>query len=688
MLTIHTPIELTADPSMLKLNHNFEERLTGNYRIIGSGFEPEDMLHFLSEPPEVYLEEGGMTALIENQKIVENRNLKLDVINNVINRILVSDTYRMTYQDQVFIESVLNKMGITDVREFIRQVQNSKEETQNVQYLTDLYWSQQESISQLLEYRKLRAKQGEKKSKEAAEDRAEDGLWLHQSILNRLQTAVVYQEVKNYISAASNRHQSITRTEMQISEQNITVQNLLLNKLRNYTHMEEQPLVYHYLNTYELGDEWTIKEDNSRIVNRMVEAVLLNALHQMYALRVNELHKQKNLWYQLAGSIYQATENTYKRFLTFHEQSFLSPHEADTYIRQVHQYQKNEIKAIRQLYEETQHSTIERENGNIPPREGLVHLDSFQAEEEFSESHPREASDVVTKTVEETKLHGQQIRSITREESLLREQLEQINQKNIRNLELLSRLRLQGKEEQGQRRINQARAREDALLALTNPEEVLLTYLESETVTNRQETVEKERLKQVFGEETIRILETLEKYQKSPRYAANPDLQAQGEAMLQRDILFREQAFATELEHHVSEKEQETVHRMEELQLFREHYPKQVQEIHRSTGERIDRIELIHKLEENTLDEEFLEEIRGIQRVKKVENEQTTQTVIEQNHTQEVINTQIHDFQTRQNEELLRMVTDKVQNQLGSISEQIYGKLEKRMDMERRRRGL
>ena len=84
----------------------------------------------------------------------------------------------------------------------------------------------------------------------------------------------------------------------------------------------------------------------------------------------------------------------------------------------------------------------------------------------------------------------------------------------------------------------------------------------------------------------------------------------------------------------------------------------------------------------------MLEEMRNMAQTRKIENVQNMQTVIEKNTTQEVVNTRIHDFQKTQNEELIRMVTDRVQNQLGSMSEQIYGKLEKRMDMERRRRGL
>ena len=688
MLTIHTPIELTVDPSMLTINDNFTKRLTGNYQMIGNGLEPEDMLHFLSEPPEVYLAEGGMTALIENNKIVENQNLKFDVINNVLNRILVSDTYRMTYQDQVFIQSVLNKMGITDVKEFIRQVQNSKEEIKNVSYLTDLYWNQQETVSQLLEYRKLRTEQKEEKEEETEQRQTEDGLWLHQEIMNRLKTAAVYQEVKNYISGDTQQFRNITAEQMQISEQNVVVQNILLNKLRNYTRIEEQPLVYHYLNTYELGDEITSREGDKQTVNQLVQAVLLNALHQMYALKVEELMKKDHVWYRLADSIYQATENTIQRFVAYHDQTFISEKQADSYSKQVQQYQRNEIKAIEQLYEETQQTVIQKQEGRTPPEVGFVYPDDEPQEEGLAESVNRTAPEMISQTIEKTQVHGQQIQSLTRQETLLKEQLEQINQNNIRNLKLLSELNLREQEEKKPERINRIKAREDALQALREPEEVLMTYLESETVKERQESLEKTRLKQIFGEETIRIFETLEKYQKSPRYLESVGTTGQGEAMLLKDIRLNEQSSQTELIHKSDKLQRETIHELENTQIVREYLPEQVNQVRRETQKQIDRIELVHKQEETTLEEEFLEEMRHIARTTKVDNEQTTQTLIEKNTTQEVINTQIHDFQAQKNEELVRMVTDKVQNQLGSISEQIYGKLEKRMDMERRRRGL
>ena len=687
MLTIHTPIELTVNPSMLTINDNFAERLTGNYQVIGNHLEPEDMLHFLSQPPEIYLAEGGMTSLVEENKITENQNLKLDVINNVLNRILVSDTYQMTYQDQVFIQSVLKKMGITDVQEFIRQVQNSKEETKNVSYLTDLYWSQQETISQLLEYRKMSAEQQKEKAEEEKQRPSEEGLWLHQEILNRLKTAVVYQEIKNYISAASHHMNRISSAEMQISEQNITVQNMLLNKLRNYTRIEQQPLVYHYLNTYELGDEFISREGDQKTVHQLVQAVLLNALHQMYALKIEELLRQDHLWYRLAGSIYQATENTLQRFVAYHGQTYLSEKQADVYQKQVQQYQKNEIKAIEQLYEENSQTVLRTIQAPAAEME-LFYPESQAGEEGVEKPDAAAIPEILSQTIEKTEVHGQQIQSMTRQEILLKEQLEQVNQNNIRNLQLLSELHLTAGQEEKPNRINRAKAREDALQALTNPEEVMLTYLERETETERRESVEKVQLKQIFGEQTLRIFETLEKYQKTPQYLTGAGTSGQGEALLQKDIRIQEQQHRSELIHKSLDQQQETIRELENTQLIRTYLPEQVNQVRRETQKQVNQMELVHKQQETSLEEEVLEEMRNMAQTRKIENVQNIQTVIEKNTTQEVVNTKIHDFQKTQNEELIRMVTDRMQNQLGSMSEQIYGKLEKKMDMERRRRGL
>ena len=688
MLTIHTPIELTVNPSILQLNDNFTQRLTGNYKMIGNGLEPGDMLHFMSEPPEVYLAEGGMTALIDNKTIYENQNLKMDVINNVLNRILVSDTYDMTYQDQVFIESVLKKIGVTDVKEFIHQIQNIRQEMKNVNRLTDLYWSESETLSQLLEYRQEQAKRTIKPGEEGAEDGETAQLWLHQSIMNRLQTGAVYQELRNYLSATVNHHNTIGGSEMQISEQTVTAQNILLNKLKNYTTMEEQPLVYHYINTYEMGDETQVNERHTQTVSQMVQAVLLNALHQMYAIRTQELLTQDNVWYELAGTLYQAAENTYQRFEAYHGRSYISKRDADTYSRTVQQYQRNEIQAIEQFFTENRADIVNRIGDRLPDAEMVYQEpDAQEAEQEDSgyQSQPQQNIE----NVQKTEIHGQQIQSLTRQEQLLKQQLEQINQNNIRNSQFLQQLSETPIEGREGGRINRESAKRDALKALTQPQEVLLSYLESQTREEQREVVTHEHLTKIFGKDTVKIFETLEKYQKTPELmTASGQVVPDAAGMLIRDINLQNQEKQMELVHNTQELLEETVHETQTTQVLNEYLPQQVKQIRRETQANVSRVELLHRQEETTLEEEMLEEIRGLHRNTRVQNEQITEQVIESSTTQEIINNRVTEFQARQNEELARIISDKVQRQLGDLSEQVYGKLEKRMDTERRRRGL
>ena len=689
MLTIHTPIELTVNPSMLHSNDNFTQRLIGNYQIIGNGLEAEDMLHFISQPPEIYLAQGGMTSLIEQQSVVENQNLKLDVINNVMNRIVTADTYQMTYQDQVFIESVLKKMGVTDVRMFLHQVENIRQEIKNVSRLTDLYWSRSELLSRLREYRQVQAEGEQKQQEDEADREKEEVLYLHQEIMNRLQTGVIYQEIRNYLSSSANHFQKISKEEMQIGEQTITAQNILLNKLKNYTMMEEQPLVYHYLNAYELGDEIRVRENQTRIVNEMVQAVLLNAVHQMYALRTEELSRQDNVWYQLAGSIYQATENTLQRFLNYQEQHFLSEKDADIYSKTVQQYQRNEIQAIEQYLTNTGSGA-----GRLSPMlQNMVEPDSpllyAEADEPVEEAFPREESGSLTQNIQTTQIHGQQIQSLTRQENLLKQQLEQINQNNMKNSQLLQQFILPGEATPQDGRINRTKAREDALRAISSPEEVLLTYMESETSQIQRERIEKENLVRVFGEDTIKIFETLEKYQKTPRLMTESGVvMPNATDMLLRDIRAQEARTEKEIIHETKEMTQETIHEQETRQLLREYLPEHVTQLRQETQKRLDRVELVHKKQEDSLEEEVLEQLRQMQRTTHVDNVQTKEQVIERNTTQEIINSRINEFQVNQNEELARLISEKVQRQLGNLSEQVYGKLEKRMDTERRRRGL
>ena len=106
MLTLKAPLELKCNAAMISSHETFYHRITGNYGLLSAGIVKEDLLHVVSAPLELYLEEGGGVRIAENTHIENRQETKLEIINNVLNRITVMEEASLTYQDRVFITDV------------------------------------------------------------------------------------------------------------------------------------------------------------------------------------------------------------------------------------------------------------------------------------------------------------------------------------------------------------------------------------------------------------------------------------------------------------------------------------------------------------------------------------------------------------------------------------------------------
>lgn len=60
----------------------------------------------------------------------------------------------------------------------------------------------------------------------------------------------------------------------------------------------------------------------------------------------------------------------------------------------------------------------------------------------------------------------------------------------------------------------------------------------------------------------------------------------------------------------------------------------------------------------------------------------------EKTQVEEIVRSKMKEMKGKQEEEMARMINQQVRRQFDTLSEKVYGKLEKRMDAERRRRGL
>ena len=692
MLTMGQPIQLKTRKPMDTLGDGFAERIIGNYQMLEEQMTPSDMLHFISAPPELYTEEAGMAPLVNQQTNVNTQNMTLQLVNNVLNRILVSDSLQMTYQDRVFVENVLNKIGVTDVQEFIRQVRLMKEETKNTRELLRLYHSDNQVLRTLREYR---AEEREKERAEGRESEETEQVRLERQtreIWNRLHTEEIYREMSNLVSIRYGSPVRITRQEMQLSEQSISAEYLTLNRMRSETFSRNQDLVYNRINTYEAGEGDQITENYEETVSSMVKAVLLNAISQIYHMRYSELTTHAANWKWLTDAIHVNAQNTFQRFESYHNQLRLSKEEKNEYHETLQNYERREITALQSLFEHTEEVTVNRpEIRNLTENEL-----EYRTEVNLTEEPGRieETFRELTEQQETEHKHVYKISEKKREQEI-RKQLELINQQNLERIEKLRSL-TQEEKKTAPPKIDRKRAKKDALRALENPEEVLMEYLETPTKESETERIETERLKEILGADTVQILETLKGYQEHPERYPNVTT-SEGQAMnyLMQDIRSQEEPESevrpaevpellhTRIREESSREVQKVLKETERFQTERVPFsPRQVEAVR-------EEVELFHKQNETAFSEEFLEELeernrRNIQS----ETRTTTEQIQETNHVDRLVTNKVNELKLAQDQDIERIVSQNVRRQLNSLSDQVFTKLEKRMDAERRRRGI
>lgn len=788
MLTLKAPIQLSMRPAMVKTNDSMGRRIEANYQVLASTLSPENMLHFITDSAEVYMEGESMTSLVTVNNRINHQRINVELINNVMNRILLAERNSMSYQDRVFVDMVLNRMGITDVKQFMHQVTLMKSNTVNMSHLLELYTKDGDVIEELSQYMKntklqqmttklqpqrlihtnttidmsrqvtqsnlmqtqellsykeevnedihsvvdeyineqqqhihnavtnqentTKVNQKSRSEEHILQQQLEENtienttklqqletqidqtaqtdvrleqqvrqlqqevqkeeqppqyqdshyeLWLHQNILNRLDTGSIYQEIENYYKPATDTNRYIDINEYMVSEQWMQSQNIQLNQIKNKISYRNEPLEYRMFNTYELGDEQQeITEQN--VTNELVEAVVLNALNQSYALRHNEINSRSDQWYDLTDSMQQNISNTMNRYEQYHNQEKTSIEAADIYNRAIQQEYTNEIEAIEQLYENHASTTLHTEGS--PTTQTLVYQ-------------------------QENQLHGQQIQYLTKEEELLKQQLEQVQITNENKQHQLHQI-INKIEPQAKLQINRAKAMEDARKALENPHKVVMEYLEKENSVERYEKETKKQLEKVIDPKVMQIFQQIEEYHKNPQLSQGSI--SANEAALETLILDTEKKEISAPEQYNENVIQNETAKTKELRS-KELTSRIEKLVHKETTDRTytttpGQAEMLHKVTENGISEEVLEELKNVNRTVNRNVEEYTEQLQENQEIHRTHTNYVNHIELQDNQEISTMVANQVKDQIGNLSEQVYRRLEKRMDTEKRRRGL
>ena len=438
MLTIKSPIKISANPSMVSIDDTFAMRVEANYNVLASSLSPENMLHLITQKQDILMEGDSMTSIVSVDNHINRQQINMELINNVMNRILVADEQKLSYQDRVFIDNVLNRIGITDVKQFMNQVSVLKQSTINVNKLLALYDNKNTEIQQLKQYfKQINIDNSSSQDNKTVEEHSSD-MWLHQEILNRLQTGDIYNELESHFRNIQNEEHYIDNGELSISEQYLQAKSITLNNVRNDITSKNTPLEYRVFNSYELGTAEENNTEENNIQNSYIEAVVLNAVKNVYSLRSEKIENNNHVWYGLIQSIQNTAENTLKRFEHMHEHISVTSENVEQYNKQVQTNMQNEIMSLEALHNSYSHSDISNSivNNDEFSESTMLHAENINNLEEIQTSDVQEQISNIKNIISENNISEILIKQYAQEvhnafvenENILVQNIEQYSQ--------------------------------------------------------------------------------------------------------------------------------------------------------------------------------------------------------------------------------------------------------------------
>lgn len=386
MLTIMTPLKTVLRDDLTGNTESFARRIMANYDQLGESISREDLFHLVTQPPEIFLMDGGANSYMSETQIHNTQMKKVEVINNLMNRILVSADGHLTYQDEVYITNVLHKLGIRDEKTFMDKVYNLTSETKNNARLIETYWNNLEELTQMIsDYRSFERAGDTYETTEAVEEI----LHLHEDVFKRWMTGALYR-IQNNFRMNTDASTYIDADSYRMTEEQRLSQRILLQRLQETVRGESVPLIYRHDNYYETAHGDMASVDTEAISEQIASAVLLSLVDNLYENIVNRSEAVTDRFYHTENAFYQAAEHVFERMEGNTTYIISTRQEADIIREETEQH----LAQINLLNQERQEQYVENLQQFIQAREaarGPVPTDEDRiAESNFAFLHPEE----------------------------------------------------------------------------------------------------------------------------------------------------------------------------------------------------------------------------------------------------------------------------------------------------------
>ena len=343
MLKITSPVKLVNKNIVSKTGNGLFSRISDNYSLINADISAQDLLHVFNEPPQVFLAEGETTNVFTNNvNVVNTQKKKLEIVNNLINRILISNTADFSYQDRVYISSVLHKLGIKDEHQFLNVINSLIDENNLMLTQNRVLAENIENIRTVLNSSNVVENSASTSVDVDNTVNNNNPFYLHQQVLTRLN----YSELANYVNQMTKPQLSPNTVETReiVSAETIRLANhLRLQQMNNELTKTETPMIYNHENVYEEYSEESVELDKSEVTQNLLKAMLVSYIDNLHLVNSESIRNGDIKWLNTSRNLYNTVDNSVKRYT----QNLISPISTNLY-NEFHDVEVENYRSVRE----------------------------------------------------------------------------------------------------------------------------------------------------------------------------------------------------------------------------------------------------------------------------------------------------------------------------------------------------
>lgn len=354
MLILKNPLTLQSISTFGIYSDSLGQKICGNYQTFGAAVTGEDLIHMTMQEPDIYVAvENNGPFLVDSRVHVDNQ-VRVELVNRLVNRLMLYPSPQFTYQDEVFVTTVLHKLGVADVNAFMQQVRLHRETNELAVSLINKYFDEgrefAHTVSELLEhYFGSGSQEVDIIKNEYQSDRC-----LHNDIFRRLMTAECSNAVYSYQNPVQVRERLAgSFHEIEWMRQADRIQ---LSQLRANILWQTNPAVLCEYYGYETRPLAVSELTRQKVIDRMSAVILENIVSVAgYALQYE--YGTTHVWKDYSRILYQSAESALERFYYFQENGGVEADRLSAYTVRMNELTRDELH-LAQLLEFAAHPDV------------------------------------------------------------------------------------------------------------------------------------------------------------------------------------------------------------------------------------------------------------------------------------------------------------------------------------------